>query len=75
MRHEDLWHPWHVLVKIVHVLDLHGIEERVRLREIRGTTEAIGWREHRRWLLYPTEHRATANVGGPRGHSTRVLEA
>jgi len=75
MWHEDLWHPRHVLVKVIHVLNLHGIEERVRLREIRGTTEAIGWREHRRCLLCPTEHPHTANAGGTRGHSTSVLVA
>ena len=73
MRHEDLWHPRHVLVKVVHVLDLHSVEERIRLCEIRGTTETVGWRKHLRWVLCPTEHRATANVGGPRGHSARIL--
>lgn len=73
MRHKDLWHPWHILIEVVHVLDLHGIEECVRLREVRGTTETIGWRQHRR-LFWSTERRPTANARGPR-ERIRVLVA
>ena len=44
MRYKHLRHPWQILIEVVHVLDLHSVEESVRLSQIGGTTEPIGRR-------------------------------
>jgi len=51
MRDEHLGHPWHIFVKVIHILDLHDLEESVRLREVRGAAEPVRWGEHRRGLI------------------------
>lgn len=66
VRHEHHRHLWHILIKVVHVLYLHGVKESVRLSEIRRAAEPIRWRQHRRRLLQSSERRASTDVWGAR---------
>jgi hypothetical protein len=70
VRDEHLRHPRHVIIKVIHVLDFHRIEESIRLRKIGRTTEPIGWRQHR-LRLWSWERHATTDV---RGSPVGILE-
>jgi hypothetical protein len=44
MGYKHLRHPRHIIKEVIHVLDLHSVEEGVRLSQICGTAEPIRWR-------------------------------
>jgi hypothetical protein len=62
MRHKHHRHLWHIIIKVVHILDLHGVKERVRLRQVGGAAEPIRRRQQR--LIGSTKKCASADVRG-----------